>query len=1259
MDRISSALEQISAEDFEDIVAYYLRRTNPRLATLIQTGVNAKGDFVAYPVDGLFIHKHNSIAFAATTTARQELTRKWLGGGRSSNYRKGDIEKFAELLENKGLSSKDEKPLLYLAINLSLGSDSDTNLKNDAIACGDKYGIDIEFIEASILVDFLNNSAAGQYIAQTVLGIDADWLGEDLLREIAAASLSQHRFTFGIGSKNKAREITRDVHSDITHLLQDSNTSVICLRGVSGSGKSTLARQVCELMLDSGRVALWVPAELITPHTTIASTLHKVLHNHQPHLGPRAAENAVGLASQLPGGIVILVDDINRVAHPDEVLRVLRLWSRRDDEPGETIQPASPSAEANFRFIVPLWPTQEIGDARQLQAGAKNELPKGWAPVELTVFSGDERVAFAQDFSASSLPDALQVVDALDGDPLFCGLAAEMTGNLHWTNRAIVIRDIFENVIARAIKESCDRTKTSATQGEYKAAIDALLGMMLRDISPAPEWLQVRSSLGNRPGDLLYDISETNILGWIDTQNGIEYWRWKHARIQQAMLGRWLAQKVASVLEAGDMDAHLIRWLNDAGLAEAWAMALVFLPASVQPEKLVNVLAEYQPLALAEALSFNLFTDNPRLSILIAELLAKCLASYTGKSYDFVGGPRNVILSLLSHTDNPYVLTALNGIAEDFWVLEARLRNGDILAGITWINQHKDFVPYSQYPSLELAIEAFARVTVSHRKEVATQIREALADDKFLYASIQFAGYLAWPELAQHVWYAWTSSTMLEEAKLKMLDGVVWTLARCGDESLRPELEEALLLVRNVPAQDERNHNDSNNRYWTFEHPMEFAARWAISEWSIEVYCKVASEYPELCETLVSIIRGIDHPIAMDFYARHIAQHGPPLGLFGEPVDPLAQVTRDPKFGHYDSKPLVPSSPASREHLWKMVVEEDDEAVRTNAFRLWKFHLARNDLELLQSITPGDPLFEHALKARLLLRDGTAHPFLVERILNGPDDGWFSWHRFAPLIYDAPGVREAFRVSLPKILGKDEGYTSAAALQHLPGSELEELAVIERERLLSASESWFPLWRSQVPGAVRLVQEALADETREIPRYFFTEGGFPFTVSLPMLDALVPYLHRFNDDDLDDILELAIRNGYRQWAKEHLTSKYQAALEKYGTDIESVLSALTAAVNKVEEGPQAVDGSNRLFHFLDFYEDEPRFEVEGLLEITKEWVGPEPTPSRIVIAGKIVAAKGTAEDSAWWESLRPNEAVAHTVWANALYFLERQRWSSI
>lgn len=1233
-------LRAIDESDFETLVVLYLRLLNPRLKGLIQTGINAEGKSIKCPIDAVLYSPGDDpllVHVAATVYELEGLRRKWLGGKKGQRYEPGDIQKAEDEFAAWMQRTPGARRRLYLATNRPL--ENDTELYRDVVARCDASGIDVEVIEASQLVTYLDHDPEGQYLRQVFLGIDAGRLSESLLRQIAYRSLIQHQETFGISVQAESVEITRDVERRLMSVLERSPAALIGVRGVSGAGKSTLARRYGVKINDRGGVCVWVPAEDLVRHVSPAALLLRVLRRFQPSLNERAGDDALDIAAKVPGGIVLLADDMNRLNMPHEALDVARECVRADAR-GRPSEQGPP----RVRFVMPLWPEQ-LAEQTVMEEW-------GWEVVELGFYTTQERRELAAAHADGRDGELLSLIDALNGDPFLCGLALSGYVGLAATQAADgggLVKKIIEGELNAAAREASRTHRVVATQDEFVGALDQLIGLILRTGRPEPEWGAVRGALGERTAELLLVLGDTNRLGWVEQRAAGSRWRWKHDRLRDGLIGRWLAITLVPRLAQGGPAEEEARLLRLPGAAEAWAWALAFT-APDQRTHLAETLAVYNPLALAEALSIARFSEADAARRTVVEGLRNALEGFDPSREVFVVAPQWPVLRRISLTHDPIVLEITEHMPRNWHVCLARFRNGDTEAGLRLMKQRgafNDFQPTSQFPALERAVEAYARARGNGRATVAAELAQAASDIDNVAAVLTLCGYLAWGELALTAWDAW--SALDEAGQQAVLVPLVWAISRCADETAQDKLEAALLRARAWSDEDqvEGNIHHGSDRHWQFVEPLRFALRREMTTASTKTWARVATEQVDMRETFLHILREMDQPATVEAYVRLTSAFG---GAFPDALDAQDR-SGDEDRRHREQ---VPRAAATRERLWEMITGDEPEETRKVAFWLWKRFPTPDDVDLLRGIIEGDALFDEAFEVRLRLRDRTAALLLVKRMNAVPG----RWCPFAYTLYYEEGVADALFNNLEAALNSDpvdKQYVERLP-QHLPPDGIRRLVGEKRELLLRTPRMWNPLWRSDAPEAMEFLQKAIPQADKEELRYKFWSGGNSYPLTQRMLDGIAPILHYISDRGQYWLASVIVNAGRADWAETHGLERVKASFKgkvRYWLNEDDAIVILNASARAVPRGARQVR-RGRYFYEIERQGNKISFDARALL---RRWLGQQPVPNKLIVAAMLLASLGTGEDVEWWESVEPDEGGhAHEPWANTLYKLYRRRW---
>ena len=1236
-------LQSIEPTDFETLATSYLRNTKPEMRGLIHTGVNDKGASIKCPVDGvLFIHGDPTYCVQVAYTKTEsdsDLRRKWLGGKKAKGKPEiGDIAKAHGEFELWRNSRPTAKHRLYLATNKFLAND--TGLYREVIARAAILDIEVEIIEGSLLLNFLDNDPEGQYLRQELFGIEANRLSESLLKKIAWQSLGAHRAYFQFGSSDQC-EIARAAQPELIEAISSARQPLISLTGSSGSGKSTLLKQCGERLNRDGGVCLWVPLDLLAQGISPVSLLDGVLRRFHPALNERAGEDALTLASQLRGGVTLLVDDINRVGSPAVAFDTLRALGKQIINEQSGLSNRTP----RLKFVFPRWPSLDVSHSQ-----SKEHEQEDLVNVELDFFSAQERATLANTFPGTTASQLMPSIDALSGDPFLCGLlrSCAHSRRLHTSiNRAELINNVYEKFLEKAAKDTVRQSQ--ATPGEVIEALDELIALIIEADDPEPAWRAIVTRVGYEKSRLLLDLSQTNRLGWVETSGAQEGWRWKHERLRDALVGRWLARHIfPDLLDGHNSERHQTA-LTTPGLAEAWALALVFVERRHRQAALA-LLGERQPLALAEALRLDLFRADAVARRSVAGELRRHLENYELKPDDFVAEPRWLLLRRIVEIDDDDVLVVTEAMEQNLWVNMARFRNGDVEAGLRVIKRESEgvsFLPWADDPLFEKAVERFAVRYQSQHDQLRLVLENAATDAKDIKAILILLGYLAWPDVASLAWQIW--NRLAEPEQLEALAHLVWALARCAEASAQDKLEAGLLRVREISDEEkiEGNVDRGSERHWNFIEPLRCLSRWKISPASVKTIVDLAKTQTDLRETLLYILRHIDQPVAIESYIRILEGKGSLITDAFEPVGPHSISKGRNAFD------CIPEEDDTRERLWQIIEEESNEDIRRMAFRFWSQNVSLKDLERLRLIKNADLLFDRALKCRLSLCDAEAAGEVIEKLQT---DDPAKWILSAAKLYGNPKVAEAIFSSFDHALTNSpfNMYTRQLPL-HLPPDGVRRLLKEHRAAFEKNPRSWTSLWRTELPEAFEFIQLSLKHRSQKGSDHFSRYADRnPYPVSQAMLDAIEPLLDRFSVEEKRHLARLAVYSGFADWAKAHSLQRVGMKGEPihlWLTETEAI-EALNQAVAAVPNGKVAVRETN---HFYDL--ENRRHLTFDLSSLLRRWAGSQPPLPRLTIAGMILANVGTGHDADWWRACQPTlQTHEYEMWSRAFYFLRRRRW---
>lgn len=919
--------------------------------------------------------------------------------------------------------------------------------------------------------------------------------------------------------------------------------------------------------------------------------------------------------------MTLIVDDVNRLPAPERALEALQVMATEASQ-----------IDAPITFVVPVW-------KNQLREDSTRTRQPNWFFLDLGQFSQSEQKGLVKTFSNGDVPAMTSVAALLGGDPFLCGLVLP-TMHISSGEKSFVeiIKATFESVLTKAAETAVNLRRVQASAAEFRSVLEDFIELCLNLDDPEPTWMTVRQHLDERKSNLLYLLAETNQLIRFASVATTERIVWKHDRLRDALIGRWLAKHVLPkvLCAAPDDDTCL---LNPA-LAEAWAMAFVFAPAELLAQS-IPLLTKYQPLALVELLRIRACAASDLNNVLVHNL-RNVLESPSFS--DPVVGPKWGVTWLLSKTDNEEVLDLTAGLPGRSWhISAARFRNGDVHAGLDLMAR---FFPESNFADLEECIEAFRKQRYSDREAVAADLANVPRDADSAARLFTLCGYLGWSELVPPSWEAWRSLSHAEQ--LSLLPQIVWVLNRCGDVNAQGFLTNTLLMTKEIGRSD--SSADSMSILGPeFIRPVERSFKWLMTQNSANTWAQLARDHPELRSSVAYMLRHIDYPITLETYVRMVAQDGDRLfDAFEHAETSNLEVSKRSLF-----RSSIPVRLETRTRLWEIIKTDTDQEVRKWAFRFYRRSPIVNDLVELQQIQESDPLFDEVLRLRLRLRDQTAAEPFIRKINAQPA----KWCHLVYFLYSIPAVSDAFFKNLHLAL---QDVIALVYLENLPKvlpvDGAIRLVTEKGELLKSYPRMWPALWSIGIPTTLAYTQSRIREASHEELEHFFVmEIGGPRR-SQTAFDALLPVLDKFPRQELIFLADIAVNSGLASWARANLAGLLNGDQSKYWFTEDDAIETLNDAVQRVHEGQEAVEKTTRFYQL--HHERRNTFDVRALV---RQWMGEMPTAEQLIVGAMVIVHAGSGEDAVWWKNLTVPEAseVAKRVWTNTKYLLRRRRWQKM
>src|SRR5258708_23966151 len=182
------ALESMTDRSkFERLATSVLRKAESNYAAIIHTGINAQGETIVSPIDGLhqipLSDPPHYVFVQHTTTDRARLRGKWL------TQEDADLTKAAVIAKEV----RQKEPLALVTVVLSTNQRLDEQLPLDVYQRGNAEMITVDIWEQSRLADFLDTYGDGHWLRKLYLGIEAERLSVDLLHQLGRQSLELYQ----------------------------------------------------------------------------------------------------------------------------------------------------------------------------------------------------------------------------------------------------------------------------------------------------------------------------------------------------------------------------------------------------------------------------------------------------------------------------------------------------------------------------------------------------------------------------------------------------------------------------------------------------------------------------------------------------------------------------------------------------------------------------------------------------------------------------------------------------------------------------------------------------------------------------------------------------------------------------------------------------------------------------------------------------------------------------------------------------------
>ena len=1078
---------------FERLANAVLREEVALCRNLSQLGVNEQGKTIKGPMDAFSYATDDGqtrmLAVHHTTCNSRALRSKWLGEP------DGDLHK--SLHEWK--SRKKATPTLEATVILTSNREPDQGLLGDIQSAASGAGIEVMVKPGSFFSHFLDFDPRGQWIRTSFLGIEPSLLSEALLRDLSKESLATHP-----PQDDPRLWVDRSIDRRIKG---DHETRIQFVLGHSGVGKTVACLKAIRQHVEEGGYGLVLDAEVLQQSLSINDSVDRTLRHLQPSLLPGCGSTALSLASEHVQ-LLIVVEDLNRSPYPARLLEKLTAWSASVSRAGRG---------ARWRVLCPVWPKTLllIGDnARQIVEDSS---------VFVQSFSKEEAVrAVMECRQILDRSGATEIASALGFDPLLIALHRD-------TDSAPNPSTVIDSYITGALQRLAASPDTY-TAGEYRIALRELSMQMLVRKQMEPRFTEVAQWLSGNP-DIVKALRDLLKLQSILRPAGVardERIGFRHDRVRDHLLADAITDAVSR-----DSLPHSVT--SEPYFAEIIGLGTARAEAG---NEVFDDLARVNPLALFWTLKHHMVasTGEPRNSI---EAAMKWANSGVWKK------PSNralsfAVLKVLAQCDGPHVRQMCEMFGRHFrddWSLRGRFRNGDISAGVSLCSILHPSVRWEGHvETIEHASQHLGPELVSGLKEILsrTDLNESRRS-----GALRLAGFVADPALGKALHECWQR----ESSKGELLADYFWACSQCCGDNPSILLEALVDAWGNMPDEDKDSYGSPRTLFGADQ--LQSAFREKVPERAVAYFIERASS-PELRWPILVMLNGIDHPDAIEFLVRELAQQDKELEDTGQ-FSPFS-LTAVNEWSRRERYGRAPMSSASRQRLrdlWSC--GNNGKHLQRRALRFWAASVAKDDISILRTINSDSSIGNLALFERLRRGDMQAIPALLERLETGESQYWWQagrylWSQELTKCLDRALARRAEKLTSTE-------HDSSQDQDWILSERLLELSTVSAERLLMTHWSGLRYAHDYVLCALYLATPHTLERAREVidshtnPKSVLKYLGFRWGLKvegrrgvtrLPQMQGLEPYLGLLSEIDVSELWGTCNKNGWWAWRREHL-----------------------------------------------------------------------------------------------------------------------------
>lgn len=1215
--------EITDAAAFENLATSVLREANSDYERLIQSGVNADGKTIKGPLDGVcFIkgsHPPKMLAVHHSTVNRNKIENKWLHDPSKVKHRKknphkapaGDILKTLEIFNEEKQKTSDLEGLLILTAT----SDPEEKVVRLAESIARDGGLELDIWSASRIAHFLDIDPNGQYLRSKYFGIGPERLSRQLMFDLSLKSIKQ----FPMYDNDKDCW----VESSLDRSLQDISVQrgVSLILGDSGIGKTTSCYKYVLEHVKNGGCSLYLTHEMISNSNTLESALNKGIKELSTNIYDDMDNTPLSYGLEhLP--FLIVVEDVNRSRDTLSILEKLSKWHKQRDQ------------NEHWLLLCPLYPKYFTSlDQRAVEILRPNTLYCDGLSIAASCEYIKNRYN-AKNISITDL-EAKKIVSELGTDPLLLSLYdVESNPSVSEVIRNHICKNL--DILSGAddyMTEDLLRCLVKLFYNMYQSKITEFAwSEVLNQGIPDYELKILRVIL--KQGKILKLVGEI----------GNQKVQIRHDRIQ-----RWLV--VESFKEQINTKAGLdLDIIKEPYYAEEIGLTL---SSMLENENFIIQVKENNPLALIYALKNVVLNDEDK-----ANLIKKHIEDLFDN--EDIKNPENNHLRLqclncLAQIDSKIVLEILNLFENEDWAyLQAGFRNGDINMGIMLCLRINPGIKFSE---LEEVIQHSVTKFGQQFTETIIKLAKVSSLNKATKTGIlRLIGYIGDHKLADSISKFWKHTN--ESDKVELLEEFLWAATHCCGNKPNIILDPIMEVWNNMSDIKEGSRPISQKAEVVYNH-YKFAFRRYVPVNALNYLIEQSKKFNSLETLIIYLMHGVNHPIAIEFVVKILANKARDKGK-GVSFFMLNPANEWEKKDANDLRIMSNECIETLLNFWTN--REEEENLRFMAFRFWATQSSLLNISLLKEFQNDKILSDVILIQRVKLKDKSAYTLLADRIVKSNGDSyWWQYARriasdnvFIPLIEnEISQIKEGDQ--------KDNVWIISELLMELTPDIAEPIFLKYWDKIKACSN----YLQSALFCATDNLCQKVADVVKShdnpsslfaniVINYGFYTNGKKSITKKYQLEALLPYLEYFNDQEIYCLYRICNKHNWLYLRKKHFDVILVKSSDLRYSQYLSIEKSFEALDEMQDNG-----GEIRAYHWAEGYLENDGT-VDELINTVLCWLNKKKEKDKLAIhiATSIISSFGSrGHFKQLMDTCIEVEKEYSSYFKNVLYFVQRNKLS--